>query len=1292
MSIQNMLDQLDRLIADIRGCRTRAEEADREHHRRAEKVQAQRRQKLRDIDKTLAAAQSTARLGWQDRQQALQTRHRRRRDRIAAARQNAERRRLDQITQEESRNIFRIQRELLQVSRDQETARQATDAELAAFKSTADEAVAATTLTVDALDAAFRGYGSLRRLLTTPVEATVPLPESTADALLREALRLKESIDLRLGRFRRAPLPRLFSAASPWWLGGLALGAHAAVTILLPMFTAAALDWRDAAVSLGATWALLLVLHWAGGRLARPEAQHLARDITRVRTWLEAARQAAVTEHGQKLEQQAGEFGARSDTLQHQYEAVRAEAEQQRSDSKHRLEQRQNEALKTHDRLQQIWISSGQAALDAELVRLESQAQSSRAALDTEAAVQPSSRGAENLEDASTIVRDWHERVCTAYTGLNAAAEAARQQFPPWVDPAWDGWTPPPQIPATAPLGLLEVDLAEAAGGLPTDTRLQLPGAGRLCLPLLLTLPDRGSVLFETHEQGRDLALGSLNNLVLRLLLAAPPGRVLFTILDPGGLGESFAGLMHLTDHEDRLVNRRIWTQPDHIEQRLADLNEHIEKVTQLYLRNEYRTIAHYNEQAGRIAEPYHFLVVADFPVNFSDLAVRRLLSLASSGPRCGVFTFIHWDTRRSASLEFVPDDLRKASLDFQARGSDFVLANRSSEGVRVVLETPPDPARETQLLQQVGRLSVDSNRVEMPFAQIAPDPGSFWTGETTAEVRVPIGVTGATKLQQLALGKGTRQHVLIAGKTGSGKSTLLHVLITNLSLWCSPDQVEFYLVDFKKGVEFKCYAVHRLPHARVVAIESDREFGLSVLQRVDQELHRRGDLFRRLGVQDLPGHYRATRTALPRTLLIIDEFQEFFTEDDRVSQTAALLLDRLVRQGRAFGIHVLLGSQTLGGAYTLARTTLGQMVVRIALQCNQADALLIMDEDNPAPRLLSRPGEAIYNDTSGALEGNSPFQIVWLPEEERERWLHRIQLHAAERKTGDREFVMFEGNAPADVRENRLLRRLLADGVTQPVPPARVWLGAPNSIKGPTEIVLQRQSGHNLLVVGQNDEASLAMLALGLVALAAQHPQGTARIVLFDVSPPGSPHRMLLEQVAELLPMELSWVTPTTLDSSMSALEEELALRSEQSDTSQAPSLYLVLHHLERFKGLRYEDDFALSLDDNAAKAPGAVLNRILTEGSHLGFHVLCVCDSFNNTSRFLSRKAVSEFELRVLFQMSASDSASLIDDPRASALGLHRAILFNAQEGTLETFRPYALPDTEWLRATGAQLHQRG
>src|SRR3954453_10282780 len=126
--------------------------------------------------------------------------------------------------------------------------------------------------------------------------------------------------------------------------------------------------------------------------------------------------------------------------------------------------------------------------------------------------------------------------------------------------------------------------------------------------------------------------------------------------------------------------------------------------------------------------------------------------------------------------------------------------------------------------------------------------------------------------------------------------------------------------------------------------------------------------------------------------LLIVDEVQGFFVEEDKLAQDATLLLDRLVRQGRAFGIHVHLGSQSLGGAYSMSRSTLGQMAVRIALQCSETDAHLILSEDNSAARLLTRPGEAIYNDANGMIEGNNYFQVVWLSDERREAYLQEIQ------------------------------------------------------------------------------------------------------------------------------------------------------------------------------------------------------------------------------------------------------------------------------------------------------------
>jgi DNA segregation ATPase FtsK/SpoIIIE-like protein len=666
----------------------------------------------------------------------------------------------------------------------------------------------------------------------------------------------------------------------------------------------------------------------------------------------------------------------------------------------------------------------------------------------------------------------------------------------------------------------------------------------------------------------------------------------------------------------------------------------------------------------------------------------------------------IHWDQRQPLPPEFIPEELRDNCVCLSGKGRQFLLGGKSIPGTDLTLDAAPPPEFAIEFVNKVGLASRDSSRVEVPFAHVAPPEAEIWTEDTSSELRVPVGRTGATKFQYLAIGKGTCQHGLIAGKTGSGKSTLFHVIITNLALWCSPEQVEFYLVDFKKGVEFKCYATHRLPHARVVAIESDREFGLSVLQRVDDELKHRGDLFRALGVQDVAGYKRAGgKEAIPRSLLIIDEFQEFFVEDDRISQTASLLLDRIVRQGRAFGIHVLLGSQTLGGAYTVARTTLGQMVIRIALQCNEADAYLIMDENNPAPRLLSRPGEGIYNDMAGMLEGNSPFQVVWLPDQVREKYLAKVRAKADQAEVQSPKSkvqspgsdggglypgpIVFEGNSPADVRENTLLRGLLEAQAIKPTAAGRIWMGAPNSIKGPTEATFQRQGGNNLLLVGQRDEAMLAMLSVGLVSLAAQFPLGKARFILCDATAPGTSQREYIDRIVQAIPHPITQARPGELGDIMKELGQEMKQRADAPDPEAAPPVFLFIHGLQKYSKLRFEEDFGFSSGDAEAEPnPAMVLNNLVCEGTRLGFHVIATCDTYNNVNRYLSRKAFSEFEMRVLFQMSANDSASLIDNPKASLLGLHRAVFYNAQEGYLETFRPYALPGSEWIESAARNL----
>jgi hypothetical protein len=895
------------------------------------------------------------------------------------------------------------------------------------------------------------------------------------------------------------------------------------------------------------------------------------------------------------------------------------------------------------------------------------------------------------------LSRHWQQGMARVQAAVADITLESRRLFPDWSGSAWSGWQPPTVLPPAIRFGEFQVPMAEIPEGVPQDERLKNFVPAVFPLPALLSFPDRCSLLFKASDRGRALAEQTMQTIMLRLLTAAPPGKVRFTIIDPVGLGQSFAAFMHLADHDEMLVSSRIWTEQPHIEQRLADLTAHMENVIQKFLRNQFETIEEYNRHAGEVAEPFRFLVVANFPTNFSSEAARRLVSIASSGARCGVHTLITVDTKQPLPQGFSMKDLDRCAVNVLWKADRFAWKDPDFGKFPFQLDAPPDPDFATRVLQVVGAKAKEAARVEVPFEFIAPPPDQWWTSDSRPGIRVALGRSGATKRQMLNLGQGTAQHVLIAGKTGSGKSTLLHALITNLSLLYSPDEVELYLVDFKEGVEFKPYATHELPHARVVAIESEREFGLSVLQRLDAELRDRGDRFRALGVQDLSSYRQANGSApLPRILLIVDEFQLFFIEDDRIGQDAALLLDRLVRQGRAFGIHVLLGSQTLGGAYSLARSTIGQMAVRIALQCSEADAHLILSDDNPAARLLSRPGEAIYNDANGLVEGNDFFQVVWLPDSQKEDYLSRIQELAQRRHVQPPPQIVFEGNAPADVRKNHLLQEVLESPTWPTVPrEALAWLGEAMAIKDATAAIFRPLSGSNLLIVGQSEEAALGILGVSLISLAAQHAPpletegpGGGRFFVLDAGTPAS----LWPQIARVLPNPVRLAGWRDLPAVLGGLAEDVERRQKVHE-GDLPPRFLFIHGLQRFRDLRKaDDDFSFSRrDEDRPPAPAKLFQTILRDGPSVGIYTLVWCDTPNNVNRALDRQGLREFEMRVLFQMSAADSSNLIDSPVASKLGTHRALFYTEERGQPEKFRPYGLPTDEWLAWVRDQMGKK-
>ena len=917
------------------------------------------------------------------------------------------------------------------------------------------------------------------------------------------------------------------------------------------------------------------------------------------------------------------------------------------------------------------------------------------AKLDGESYAAEAAYGRATDDATATRAHAWNNLKTVWFGGLDLLAMRfhdltafAEKHFPEWAG-LRDGTAPlASNVPAGIRFGEYEVEQAALPDGVSADPQFIDREPLSLRLPAYLPFPEQSAVLLKARDGGRTATVALMQAMMLRFLIGLPPGKVRFTIIDPVGLGENFGAFMHLADSDEQLVSSRIWTEPPQIEQKLADLTEHMETVIQKYLRNQYKSIEEYNRAAGEVAEPYRVLVIANFPTNFTPDAARRLISILSSGPACGVCTLVGVDAAMSMPRDVRLADLEAVALNLHWHDGHFTPTDPALKPFPLTVDAPPSSADIAAIAKRAGEASLTAARVEVPFEYIAPAPEKVWAGSTRDGFVVPIGRAGATRRQLFSLGKGTAQHALIAGKTGSGKSTLLHALITNLALHYSPDEAELYLIDFKKGVEFKMYAAARLPHARVVAIESEREFGLSVLARLDGILRERGDRFRDLGVNDVAG-FRDARPdeKLPRILLVVDEFQEFFTEDDKLAQEAGLLLDRLVRQGRAFGVHVLLGSQTLGGGYSLARSTIDQMAVRIALQCSEADAQLILNKDNTAARLLTRPGEAIYNDANGMLEGNDPFQVVWLSEEKREEYLR--QMHA---RAGDRPLLVFEGSAAGDVTVNVALEKL-ADAPANRLAafgPPTIWLGDAIAIKDPTAAVFRPQSGANLLLLGQHEEAARGIFAAALAALTARlRPDPDARaLLLIDGTPDDADEAEALRTACKTLNSPGILVERIDVAAAVAGLSEEVEKRLKGEATDRAPR-FLFAFGLHRLRELRKPDeDFGFGRRGEKTVTPGEQFAAILRDGPQVGVHVVVWCDSVTNLNRALDRQALKEFTLRVLFQMSATDSSTLIDTPAASKLGRTRALFIEEGLERPEKFRPYGMPGWDWLRRIGDRV----
>ncbi|MCK9895298.1 FtsK/SpoIIIE domain-containing protein [Frankia sp. AgB32] len=844
-----------------------------------------------------------------------------------------------------------------------------------------------------------------------------------------------------------------------------------------------------------------------------------------------------------------------------------------------------------------------------------------------------------------------------------------------------------------------------------------------IAVPALFRFPAATNLVIRTvrdNAEHTDAILG----VICRLLAAVPPGQLRLTVIDPRSLGGSVRTLAGLNSDDVKLLDKPL-TESIDIERRLAALVGRIMRVHgEMLGPNGLDTLTEYNDRVAARPEPYHLVVLFDFPSGFTTADSRiRVDQVMSNGPACGVYTVLainDEDPDHQHHLELTADGRvlpGPAAFGPASAGAWGLELARPREGrwersaaLRTVVERVADAARDAGLVvvsvERMFALLPATARPEhggVPGATTAispQEPATWWQGDAGGLLVAPLGLYGLDDVQALRLGEDTWQHALIAGTTGSGKSTLLHTLIISAATVYSPDELELYLIDLKGGVEFSEYAVRRLPHARVVSMHSEREFGLETMQGLLAESRRRELLFAQHGVQDLADYRRAWDAApaddplraeprFARALLIIDEYHVLFEGDDHIARAARACLSSLVRQGRAFGIGTLMASQTPSSPVQLGEGVPSQMAVRIALRCPENISRRILAENNVAASLLTARGEAIYNPEYGQVGRDTTFQVAFQDRLARADALDRMS-RLAHARGFTREPMVYDGHRPGDLTRDGVFEahagaeyRRAGRGPTDPV---RVWLGEPMGLTAPVSVAFSASPRRSLLAIG-DDEANVGVLVAVVTALAAAGLGRTAAtadaVTVIDFTGAASHSRYPgVQAELEVLLPGLRRIAVRDAEEHLVALADEVRRRlaDDAFPAGRAQDARFVL-----LNGLRP----AQGLADSPRFRPaglGMALDVLLSQGSEVGVFVVATMDP--SAERRIHSEYLNEFgPVLTRWQPHTYDHRiqSLVGR-RTDSLRDGQALLID--EDTEARLRPYQIPRPGWLTELAARL----
>lgn len=843
----------------------------------------------------------------------------------------------------------------------------------------------------------------------------------------------------------------------------------------------------------------------------------------------------------------------------------------------------------------------------------------------------------------------------------------------------------------------------------------------KLSIPHCVMFDKNFNYLFRFSESQRQQAVKSACDLSMRLFTMLPPAKLNFMFIDPVRRGDSFALFTQLVDIDDKtseVINGQIWSNTSDIEDKLKIMTDHISNIIQRCLQGKYDNIYEYNLVAEENAEAYQVIMLMDYPEGMTERSLKLIEQIVTSGPKCGVFMVIYHNKAQFAKISERLHPILKniessfQTFDFAGNGSQILMNAGKIRDQRFIWKQTTIPEADTELVISKLRKGIKSaERVVIGIEKLNRD--NFQLGDTELSnstkdgIRIPIGKHGPNKYQYFSLATGRKQHAMVVGVTGAGKSSLLHTIIQQSLSQYSPEELQICLVDFKRGVEFKIYADYELPSFKVIAIETEREFGYNILMDLEHEQKIRADKFNRAGVRTIEQYREIEGNQMPRILVIMDEFHELFSDgNDEIGKKSSEAMERLIRQGRSFGIHLVLASQSYGNISGIGSEVLDQIAVRVVFKCSKADANRLLDNGSAEIDLISKddPGRAVYNSEAGHKDHNNHFKVAYIDPKKHGLMLQKI--------SDDTRKYLNRSNPTrillSNIENNRysIFNQFQNYTPQDCTAPCRLYLGESLKVSKDLAMDLNRSEHANIMMIGGDSEKARSMFTFAMLSLCINHrvrhgaPPKKPFIYLLNYKPLEDSY---FTDIPNLMATELltSYIcnVPCWDNTAVTDMLRELHGRVTDPEVSDdGMDRYLFVFGYQRAEILKLEmqnsryddvfDPFNMMNPDRPAAALSnkRMLEDLLIHGGRKGVHTILWQDSYQALSAE-DNKLSLYFALRIAFDMSAEDYSRFVGENNSTLISKNNAVYYNRAKEN-QNFRPYQMPYDEWLRRISKNL----